>query len=163
MSCFPSISLALSTKWRAIFTCPCSISLQNAFWSDCFFVLNDFFSLVWIASHTENSSSFLCFHHSILLLKYLTCSLFFLSDGFWNSNGRNTWSMWIAAGSHLLLPLKTTYYISSIHQLFAVHYSLHFAGWQNWHRILSTMECVISKECRSKVWCLWEFIHIQGK
>ena len=106
---FSFISLALSTNLRAFFTYPCSISLQNAFWSDCFFVLNYFFSLVWIVSHSEiSSSSFPCFHHSILLFKYLTRSLcFYLSDGFWSSNGRNTWSMWIATGSHLLQPLKS--------------------------------------------------------
>jgi len=40
---------------------------------------NDFLSLVWTASHSESSSSnFPCFHHSIFLFSYLTCSLFFI-------------------------------------------------------------------------------------
>ena len=109
MSRFLLISLALSRNLKAFFNYPCSISLQKAFWLYCFLVLNDFFSLVWIASHSEISSSrFPCFHHSIPLFKYLTCSLFFyLSDGFWSRSSRNTWSMWIATGSHLLLPLKS--------------------------------------------------------
>jgi len=62
-----------------------------------------------MASHSEvSSSSFPCFHHSILLFRYLTCSLFFdLSDGFWISSGRNTRSMCIVTDSHLLLLLKS--------------------------------------------------------
>ena len=48
-----------------------------------FLFLTDFLSLVWIASHSEISSSFPCFHHSIFLFKYLTCSLCFdLDDDF---------------------------------------------------------------------------------
>jgi len=91
MSCFLSMSLAWFTNLRAFFTCPCSINLQKAFWSDCILVLTIFLSLYWMTSHSEiSSSSFPCFHHSILLFRYLTCSLFlYLSDGFWNS-GRNT-------------------------------------------------------------------------
>jgi len=44
-----------------------------------------------MVSHTEISySSFLCFHHSIILFMYLMCSLFYdLSDDFWSSSGRN--------------------------------------------------------------------------
>jgi len=64
-----------------------------------------------MASHSEISScSFPRFYHFILLFKYLTCSLFFyLSDGFWNSCGRNTCSICtcIVTGSHFLLWLKS--------------------------------------------------------
>ena len=62
-----------------------------------------------MASHSEiSSSSFPCFHHSCLLFRYLTCSLFFyLRDGFWSSSGRSIWSMCIATDSHLLLLLKS--------------------------------------------------------
>ena len=62
-----------------------------------------------MASHSDISSSSLpCFDHSILLFRYLTCSLFFdLRDGFWSISDRSTWSMCIATDSHLLLLLKS--------------------------------------------------------
>jgi len=109
MSCFPLMSQAWFTILRAFFNCPCNICLQKAFWSDCSLVLTGLLSLFWMASHSEiSSSSFPCFHHSILLFRYLTRSLFFdLRDGFWSSSGRSTWSMCVATDSHLLLLLKS--------------------------------------------------------
>jgi len=109
MSCFPLMSLAWFTILRAFFTCPYNMSLQKVVWSDCFMVLTDLLSLFWMASHSEiSSSSFPCFHHFILLFKYLTRSLFFdLRCGFWSSSGKSTWSVCIATDSHLLLLLKS--------------------------------------------------------
>jgi len=108
---FSSMLLALSTNLRAFFTSPCSISLQKALRYGCFFGYDWFFEPCFntVASHSEiSSSSFPCFHHSILFFRYLRCSLFFeLSDVFWSSSGRNTWSMWIANDSHILLLLKS--------------------------------------------------------
>ena len=107
-SCFPSMSLAWFTILKAFFTYPCSISLQKTFQSDCFLVLTDLLSFFWMAPHSVISSSFPCFHNSIILFRNLTCYLIFdLRDGFWSISGRSTWSMCIAIDSHLLLLLKS--------------------------------------------------------
>ena len=67
MSCFPSMSLAWFTILRAFFTSPCNISLLSGlivFW---------FWLIFWVFFewlHSEiNSSSFPCFHHSILFVQ----------------------------------------------------------------------------------------------